>query len=363
MESGVPALFPINPWLLLSFYLPRSWRHGRPLFDDVDVRCLNDYLDANTLAIVAKLGVDRLAALRRRADELGQHQQRWKRLSRLQRSVAYALSQERISEQQAEWYQRHPVRWYSREARRGAVSAAGRVGSLVRRVTRRLAEIDIVGRLTDTCRAITSQTFRAQLARSYVGRRVDAWQSRSQLTAEESNHLRAELRSGPASTYLTDFGMHLAIKVPMKLLVYGVVLPLAATGLIGPLTAAALFLAAGPFGRTLYTLTRTGEAMVHRTERPWAALLVGLMPVVGNVAYPMQVLYSSASRQSKLAQFIVCDAVTRFGQHLPIWGGQDTATEHFFNRLSDLVVRDRRPVIADAQRPEADATDATAEAA
>ena len=112
------------------------------------------------------------------------------------------------------------------------------------------------------------------------------------------------------------------------------------------MTLGALLLGAGPLGRTVYTLIRLAEAVVHRVEKPWVSLFIGLLPVVGNVAYPMQVLYASASRHSKLAQFIVCDATTRLGEHLPIWGGPDTQTEHFFSHLADLVVPNREPIDA-----------------
>ncbi|HEX6885297.1 MAG TPA: hypothetical protein VF530_18125, partial [Planctomycetota bacterium] len=45
LESGIPALVPLDPRALLRFYLPESWRLGRPLFDDVDVARLERYLE------------------------------------------------------------------------------------------------------------------------------------------------------------------------------------------------------------------------------------------------------------------------------------------------------------------------------
>jgi len=46
LESGVPALIPINPLDLILFYLPMSFRHRRALFDDVDVPKLSAYVMA-----------------------------------------------------------------------------------------------------------------------------------------------------------------------------------------------------------------------------------------------------------------------------------------------------------------------------
>lgn len=71
------------------------------------------------------------------------------------------------------------------------------------------------------------------------------------------------------------------------------------------------------------------------------ALLVGALPVVGNFAFPLQILYSSTEGRDHLARFILYDGCARLGEHLPIWGGRDTLTEHRFNRLPDLLPRRR----------------------
>ena len=55
LESGVPALFPINPLALLRFYLPRSVRHGQCLFDDVDVPKLRRYIEEHRILIGHRL--------------------------------------------------------------------------------------------------------------------------------------------------------------------------------------------------------------------------------------------------------------------------------------------------------------------
>ena len=55
-ESGVPALFPLNPYHLFRTYLPLSDKHGRWLFDDVDVPRLRAYVDRNTAPLARRLG-------------------------------------------------------------------------------------------------------------------------------------------------------------------------------------------------------------------------------------------------------------------------------------------------------------------
>ena len=59
----------------------------------------------------------------------------------------------------------------------------------------------------------------------------------------------------------------------------------------------------------------------------------GFFPVVGNLAYPLQILYSSSGNADLSARFILYDGFCRVGQHLPVWGGRDTLTEHVLNRL------------------------------
>ena len=54
-------------------------------------------------------------------------------------------------------------------------------------------------------------------------------------------------------------------------------------------------------------------------------------------------MWNGAEREGKLAGFIVYDTLTQVGERVPIWGGRDTATEHFFNKMVDPVVRDRQP--------------------
>jgi hypothetical protein len=127
--------------------------------------------------------------------------------------------------------------------------------------------------------------------------------------------------------------MHIAIKVPVKAIEWGLFPALFAAGLIGNRTMLIALASGGTVGRTLYTLWRMAQASMRGRERPWVALIVGLLPVVGNAAYPMQILYTSTERDHDVARFILIDLFTTMGRKLPIWGGPDTQTEHFFNRL------------------------------
>ncbi|AFY89678.1 hypothetical protein [Chroococcidiopsis thermalis] len=93
----------------------------------------------------------------------------------------------------------------------------------------------------------------------------------------------------------------------------------------------------GPVYRTIYTSWRALQAAIARQKIPWVALLVGLIPTAGILAYPCQIIWSAKGKKQKIAQFIVYDFFTRIGATIPAWGGEDTNTEHFFNQIADKI--------------------------
>ena len=219
--------------------------------------------------------------------------------------------------------------------------AMTQAAGLLRRLLRFLASVRSMRVARAAWRLLTSQRYRTTTARIYVARRIRAWKQRGQLNAAEATLLRRQLRSEEASSYLTDFGMHLALKPFVKTVQWGIVPPLLAVGLLHPAAATIIIIFGGMLARTAYTSYRFVHATAGGDPKPWVALTAGLLPVVGNAAYPIQVVYTGTARDAKLAQFIVYETVTRVGELVPIWGGRDTQVEHWFNRLGDLVVRKR----------------------
>ena len=347
LESGIPALVPINPLDLLRFYLPKSWRHRRALFDDVDIDKLRRYTSERHQELVGAIGGERLAAMQEHIGRLEAHQQAWRSLPRVLRSITYRLGKGRITQQQAEWYRERPFRWYALELRLGLAAGVRHLLRLLRRVARAIAQFDYRRALLATWRYTISQRYRSGLAHDYVTLRIDRWQDRGQLSAAEAGYLRETLGHEMVGSYITDFGVHIAIKPPIKLLQWGIVPALFASGWIGPATMALLITTGGAIGRTLYTLGRMIMAASQGERLPWIALAAGLLPVFGNVAYPLQLAYLSTERRGKLAGFIIYDSTTAVGELLPIWGGRDTATEHWMNRMTDFIVRDRRALPGD----------------
>lgn len=339
LESGVPALAPINPIELLRFYLPKSFQHGRPLFDDVDLVRLRAYLAAQR----GRFSADEFEQLQQDVDRLSDDQRRWKSMARHMRSICYRLGRGQISAGQADYYATRRLRWYAREGGRAVASAGHRTVKLVARFGRFLAGIEWRRIAADVWGLLSSQKFRVAKVRKYIASRIDAWQQRGQLDAEHADDLRLRLQSAESSRYLIDFGAHIAVKPFVKTLQWWVAPVLLATGVLDPVIAGVLIAVGGAVVRTIYTLCRCIQNAVKRREVPYLALFVGMMPVIGNLAFPLQIIFTSAHEHARVAQFLVYDTLTRIGRAVPIWGGADTLTEHLFNHLPDLLLRLRLP--------------------
>jgi len=339
-ESGVPALFPFNPWHLLATYLPLSLKHGRWLFDDVDVPCLRDYVDAHAAEFEATLGADRVTRMRRDVEALAAVQAKWKTLSRHQRSVGSHLAIGRITASQAAHYAERPVRWLLRLVGRGSVKAARLAGRGLWRGLAHLEPRRLALALGRWGKFFLSQRVRERWASRHVRRRVRDWRDRGFLTREDGRRVRASMRTSDAAGYVADFGVHLAMKPGLKLITWGVVPALKLTGYIDSWWLVGILVVyGGAIGRTLYTFSRTLQALVRGRHLPVVALAVGLLPVVGNAAYPLQLLATSSKKDGGVAKFMVHDIFSALGRRLPIWGGKDTLTEHRANAVATFVAR------------------------
>ena len=343
LESGVPALVPINPLDLIGFYLPKSWRHRCALFDDVDVPKLRAYLSSHQGELEGALGAERLTALVEDIDALEDSQRRWKSVPRHQRGITYRLLKGRLSQSQADWYTRHPVLWYARELSRAYRPLFRLMVGAVIAVAAQLRKVNLLKAVKALGLVLISQRYRTQVAHEYVAGRIARWQQRRQMRAADAAELHRGLEADETSAYLTDFGMHLGVKPVVKTMQWWVLPTLLATGQISPLLFGLLWVQGGAIVRTLYTLGRLCQNAVRRQELPWVALVVGMLPVVGNLAFPLQLLFSGAHAHAPIARFIIYDTFGRIGRWTPIWGGPDTLTEHLFNRLPHWLIRRRRP--------------------
>jgi hypothetical protein len=340
VESGVPALFPMNPLDLFRFYLPRSFHHRQALFDDVDVERLASYLQENETRLREALGDRRFACVEEDAERLGHHQARWRGQCRSHRGIEYQWRKGRLSDERAAYFRRHTVEWIARELGRASYRAV--LLLLVRlpiRIGNWVLGISVPAILRNIGRFVSSQQYRTNIGRKYVRGRVREWRKRGQLEERDARTLLEELRSDEASAYLTDFGAHVGMKATFQLLEFTVFAALVATGVLPVWFIPVVIALDGLIYRTAYTLYRMSREAAARRPLPWVALFVGLIPLLGSLAFPAQMVFSANARREDIPRFIIYDTLTRLGVKLPIWGGKDTYTEHVLNRFADRLVR------------------------
>jgi len=341
MESGVPALFPLNVLTLFTFYLPKCIEYRTFLFDDVSIKTLSRYVCDRSVELKRQFGAEGYQQLENDIQALGHHQQQWRSLNRLERGVFSHLQQGKISPQAADRYLKHPLLWFWYSFQRLVVKVAQKLLiDLPRKVVRKIAQIPALRLTRNFFRLIVSKRYRTQVARDYTTARIEVWRDRKQLTDAEAEHLLTRLDQESGTDYLSDFGVHLGMKVFVKIAEYGIFPLIYLAGYINELTLGLIMLLGGAFSRTVYTGFRMFQAAAEGKEIPWLAFFVGMIPLmIGNIAYPCQMLYSAAGKRGRVAGFVVYDIFTRIGGWIPIWGGEDTLTEHYFNHSASNLLR------------------------
>ncbi len=243
-------------------------------------------------------------------------------------------------------------------------------------------EIDYRKLISNSWQFVTSEKYREGVARDYGKRRVEKWLERGQLQDTEAAHFTSKLEEESISPYIVDLMVHSGMKPLEMTALPAIALGLASDKSIDYATAGAIILWGGSITRTLYTLGRMGYetlkpanlqkmpdqirdfiAELHSVTKEDGmragigyiaksllgvdraiALAVGWVPTVGNAAYPLQMVYSGATEDQDLGKFMLYDIFSAIGRKIPVWGGRDTLTEHFFNSVPDMIVRNRSPL-------------------
>ena len=179
---------------------------------------------------------------------------------------------------------------------------------------------------------VVSNRFQREFGKLQIHSAIRDWEQSGRLNTGEYEALRQSCESQELDEYARCFGMHLSIKLAAPLLIplkVGGFAAFAATGSLLYL----LPIIVSPVLRTLITLIR----MLGKSGKGTAygeALLVGTLPVLGNLAFPIQ-MYSSHPR---LSTFLIRDAAARLSQLFPVYGGRDSRLEIAAIRLADIPV-------------------------
>jgi len=339
LESGLPALFALNPISTLTYYLPKCIKHQEWLFDRVDTKKLYQYLSANKQELVNDLGNDTFDSLQSDCRELEEAQDAWKGIKRFRKSLYYAASQGKISAKEKEHYDNKPIRWYLKSLIMLMVSFFGRIPEKLKSFWTLICKLNFSKALRRSWRYFTNGRYRWGFARWYVRGQINSWQSRRSLTEAESAFLKNELHNDDSSSNLTDFSIHIAIKPLVKVFAWGVVPILASVGALPIEAAAIIVVGSGSIVRTSYTLWRFGHSLVKlKPQYPFIALFVGVFPVIGNLAFPLELVYRSSKKHNNLAKFIIYGLSANIGCKIPIWGGRDSGIEHFMVKIANRVI-------------------------
>jgi len=342
LESGVPAIFAMNVLKTFNYYLPKSIKHGCFLFDDVDTQELKQYCQKHQAAIMESASKETWDLLEESISELTEQQHLWKNQPRFQRSICYEQSQQRISDEQAHWFKQHMFLWYGFSLLNILKRVLPRIPALLYKVVQYICRIRYGHQIARAGKYIISSRFRWGVARWLVAKRIRSWRKRGYMEKDTAFRLRHDLHHDDSSAYITDFSVHVVIKPIADLVSFGLIPTL--LWLSDDITSDGVMitfmvLAVGPIMRTIYTSSRMVQEYFRGQRLAWVALLVGLLPGFGNLAYPVQLLYRSREESGSLARFIVYDLCTAMGRAMPIWGGKDSGVEHWFNRACDQVVQ------------------------
>ncbi len=365
LESGVPAL-------TMPRYLGQGIRLGRvPLFDDTDFATLWAYVDRHADGLTQRLGPAKLHFFRHVIKELEMHERLWKtgevaffrepqrwmhpdgRAHIRQHTLGRWVQEGRISPEAAGVMETCTLRFLGYWAFGGVINRARRSAMFVHdreyratvvapyvaairsaRLVRFLRDPQYcMAALKSAYLALADERYQLDLAERFIARRIAEWECAHRLTAEESDVLRRAVASRSAQEYVRGFGAHLALKalLPSLLLDPLFIGSVLTTGSIYPL--ALVFIRS--LAITAYTLTR----WIKRPDlRFGTALAIGLVPKLGILAYPSQLF----TVHPELASFLVRDLASRMGEHLPIYGGRHTLTEHYCIRCADRLLAGAR---------------------
>lgn len=179
---------------------------------------------------------------------------------------------------------------------------------------------------------LLSPRYQAWYGQNRIEKSIRRWQESQRISEQEADQLRLDLHGSEVCAYTRGFGMHLALKAFAPIIVPAKVGGLAAFFSTGTLWFL-LPLLATPMLRSAVTLINW-YATRHQRIRHAEALATGWLPVVGSVAFPLQMF----ATRSKLSTFIIRDTASRIGTRIPIYGGNDSRTEIALIRATDLLV-------------------------
>ena len=179
---------------------------------------------------------------------------------------------------------------------------------------------------------LLSPRYQSWFGQSRVEASIDCWEQRGRISQAEADLLRNDLSGNEVRAYTRGFGMHLALKASGPLIApakYGGLAAFIASGNLWFL----LPLVFTPVLRTVVTLANWWTTR-HEHIPHGEALMMGLLPTVGSLAFPLQMF----SARPRLSTFLIRDGASKLGQRVPVYGGGDSRTEIALIGSTDWII-------------------------
>lgn len=233
--------------------------------------------------------------------------------------------------------------WVGQERYRHGISFDSRFAFPIGRVLSVLTPASLHRYLVDPIRRrrrnremvllLTRPTFQASVGQRMFRRVVGRWKRRQWLGNQEAMQLSSQLNGPRIAVYARGLSLHFSIKMLSPLMA-----PLKVGGIAITLSGGSIWYAALPWivlpaMRTVVTL---GSVWSSRSDRVphGQALLIGMIPTVGSLAFIVQMWSSNP----KVSQFLLRDLACRLARKIPIYGGPDSRTEHAALAVMDRLI-------------------------
>jgi hypothetical protein len=344
VESGMPALASTR-------YLWSSIKMGKvPLFDDVDFVKLHKYLEENETDLINALGETRFLDLTYNVRQLEYYTRMWKSSELAvfrhgSRIITDSQLREGIKRETVENW--HRMGLISTERAQSLLRSNLLIGlylgfyvlrglllgsiTVVQSIAKMIlnALLGVVTGVRLVFGAFFHEEYLRNMAVSYVDGEVDSWHKSGRLTDAEAYEIRRGMESPEVLEYVKGFTIHVVLKLVDPPFVGNLFIVWLAIYYELPQLLGSVFISSAL--RTIYTCYRAlrnwGKGISYRN-----ALLVGMLPQVGVLAYSVQM----AGVQPRLSRFLALRQAAKFGSKVPLFGGTDSRIEHFCMKVADI---------------------------
>lgn len=331
LEPSVPPFFSLNILLFFRLYFPLFFKYRRIFFDYTDFKKLYAYIDVHKEALLSSLGQENYLNLIENVDQLQLYEQQFLSMNREQRVLKYYLSTGRVTQDQYDFYIHNKWHWKWRMFIDKFVLLFKLPFSFFLKVFSFFLHFEYLKVFKSFFKCIFDEDYFRKKSQSFLRDKLKYWYQRQQFNDEQYQQLDQSIHRLDGHSYNSDIFMTLFfMKFFIKSFQIFFLFPLFLKGSIHSAVMIVLFLFLGSIMRTIYTVTLI---IWGSPKKRMIAFWIGMLPVLGNLSYLFQMFFSFVKSQRLLGRFLLFDFFTKIGTAMPIWGGEYSLVELFFNRV------------------------------